>query len=474
MTTRRLALLGCASLMLAACTLGPDYHRPEVSVPAAYKEADGWKSAQPRDDAPRAGWWSAYGDPELDALVAQVAVSNQNLRAIEAQYRQALALVAAARSSYFPTLSSGWTGSRSQGPGGASAELGVPARRTPVNTTKISATANWELDLWGELRRTVESNEAAAAASNADLSAALLSAQSTLVQSYAQLRANDAQRRLLDDTVKGYERSLQITRNRYKAGVAARLDVAQAETLLTTTRAQAIDLGVQRAQLEHAIALLIGKAPAEFSLAPTGTLPALPDIPLEVPSALLERRPDIAASERRVAAANAKIGVAQAAYFPSLNLNASAGFQAASFGRLIALPNSFWSLGPILAETLFDGGLRDAETEQAIASYDQSVAQYRETVLTGFQEVEDNLVTLRVLAEESLAQEAAVRAAEQAAQFAMNQYQAGTVDFLTVVTAQSSALSSKRSGIDLTARRLVASAGLVKALGGGWHEEAGH
>ena len=471
MTPRPRFLLVWAVLTLPVCTLGPDYHRPEMTVPAVYKEAAGWKIAQPRDDAPRADWWTAYNDPALNALVAQVAVSNQNLRAIEAQHRQAVALLAVARSSYFPTISAGWSGSRNKGPGGASAELGVPARSTAVNTTKLSGTASWEPDLWGGIRRTVESNQAAADASKADLATALLSAQGTVVQSYAQLRVNDAVRRLLEDTVTGYARSLQITRNRYKAGVAARLDIAQAETLLTTTRAQAIDLGVQRAQLEHAIALLIGKAPAEFSLAPTRTLPMLSDMPLEVPSALLERRPDIAASERRVAAANAKIGVAQAAYFPSLTLSAAAGFQASSFGRLLALPNSFWSLGPAFAEVLFDGGLRAAQKEQAIAVYDQTVAQYRETVLTGLQEVEDNLVALRVLTEESVAQQAAERTADQAAQLSMNQYLAGTVDYLTVVTAQANALTTKRSGLDLTARRLVASAGLVSALGGGWHAE---
>jgi NodT family efflux transporter outer membrane factor (OMF) lipoprotein len=452
-------------LALAGCAVGPDYRRPAVETPAAYKEAQGWKTAEPQDQAPRGRWWEIYGDAQLNALVQQVEVSNQNIRAAAAQYRQALALLGAARAGYFPTLSAGVAATRGQ----SASDSGASSSAAPIgDTARISLSASWEPDVWGRIGRVVESNQASAAASAADLQAALLSAQATLVQSYLQLRVVDAQRQLLDRTVAAYERSLQITRNRYEAGVAGRIDVAQAETQLKSTQAQAIDLGVQRTQLEHAIALLVGKAPADFKLEPNNALPGTPDIPVGVPSALLERRPDIAAAERRAASANAQIGVAQAAYFPALTLGASAGFQNSSFANLISLPNRFWSLGPALAATLFDGGARSAQKEQAVAAFDSNVATYRQTVLTGFQEVEDNLSALRILAQEALVQDDAAKSAAEFVTLANNQYVAGTVSYLNVVSAQATALGADRNALDINGRRLVASVSLLKALGGDW------
>ncbi|MHB1620454.1 MAG: efflux transporter outer membrane subunit [Sulfuricella sp.] len=452
-------------LVLAGCAVGPDYRRPVVETPVAYKETQGWKMAEPQDRAPRGRWWEIYGDPQLNALVQQVALSNQNIRAAEARYRQALALLGVARAGYFPTLSAGLAASRGQSVSAAGTIL--PA--APIgNTDRISLTASWEADVWGRIGRAVESNQASAEASAADLQAALLSAQAALAQAYLQLRINDAGRQLQEQAVAAYERSLQISRNRYEVGVAGRIDVAQAETQLKSTQAQAIDLGVQRSQLEHAIALLVGKAPADFRLEPNNSLPSIPDIPVGLPSELLERRPDIAAAERRAAAANAQIGVAQAAFFPSLTLNASTGYQSSSFANLISLPNRFWSLGPALAAALFDGGARSAQKEQAIAVFDSNVAAYRQTVLTGFQEVEDNLSALRILGEEAKVQREAAKSAAESLALSNNQYLAGTVSYLNVVSAQAASLGADRSALDITGRRLIASVSLLKALGGDW------
>lgn len=467
------AALLCALATLAGCAVGPDYQRPDAAAPAEFKELQGWKVAEPGDEAPRGNWWERYGDPLLNDLVVQVEVSNQNVLAAEAQYRQAQAVLGASRASYFPVVTGGFGATRSQGASGTTATGGTNdttgGNTSGIrNTDRLSLGASWEADVWGRIGRGVESSAASAQASAADLQAALLSAQATLVQSYMQLRVNDVQRRLLDETVIAYERSLQITRNRYAAGVAGRIDVAQAETQLKSTQAQAIDLGVQRAQLEHAIALLIGKAPAEFSLPPSNTLPVLPPIPVGLPSALLERRPDVAAAERRAAAANAQIGVAQAAFFPALTFSASGGYQDSSLSQLLTLPNRFWSLGPALALTLFDGGARSAQKEQAVALYDKSVATYRQAVLTAFQDVEDNLVSLRILADEAEVQREATQFAAESLRLTDNQYQAGTVSYLNVVTAQATALGAERSSLDITGRRLLASAALLKALGGDW------
>jgi len=451
---------------LAGCTVGPDYVRPSIATPAAYKEGVNWKIAEPQDEIARDKWWTFYGDAYLNSLVEQVALSNQNIKIAEAQYRQALALIQQSQAGLFPTLNGGVSASRGQ------AASNTQTTGAVSNTARVSLSASWELDLWGGIRRTVEANESSAQASAADLQSALLSAQAALVQAYLQLRVNEAQARLLEQTATAYARSQTITQNRYAAGVAARIDVTQADTQLKSTQAQLIDLGVQHAQLEHAIAILLGKPPAEFTLAASASVPAVPRIPLALPSALLERRPDIAAAERRVAAANAQIGVAQAAYFPSLTLSASGGYQGPSFVNLLTLPNRFWSLGPALAATLFDGGARSAQKQQAIAAFDKSIATYRQTVLTGFQEVEDNLATLRILEQEAQVQDQAARSAAESAAIVNNQYQAGTVSYLNVVIAQATSLSAERSSLDLTSRRLVASVTLLKAMGGGWKADA--
>ncbi len=472
MTARRLSPL-LVPLLLAGCAVGPDYQRPDVETPAAYKEAGNWKKAEPKDEAPRGDWWRVYGDPELDKLVSQVEVSNQNVAAAAAQVRQALALLGQAQAAWFPTVTGNFTGTRSQGTstalagssaGATSVTLGAPIR----NSVRPTASTSWEADVWGKVARNVEASRSTAQAGAADLQAALLSAQATLVQSYMQLRINDAQQRLLGQTVKAYQRSLEITRNRYEAGVAGRVDVAQAETQLKSTLAQAIDLRAQRAQLEHAIAVLLGKAPASFALPAVDGVPMLPEKPGALPSELLERRPDIAAAERRMAQANAQIGVAQAAFFPALTLNASVGYQSSSLSQLFALPSRFWSIGPALALTLFDAGARSSQKEAAVANYDKSVATYRQTVLAAFQEVEDNLATLHVLGEEAQAQHDAARAADESLRLTQNQYEAGIVSYLNVVTTQAAALSAARSELDVAGRRLVANVTLQKALGGGW------
>jgi NodT family efflux transporter outer membrane factor (OMF) lipoprotein len=458
--------LPAAALALAACTAGPDYVRPKVDAPAAFKEAGEWQAAQPRDGAARGKWWEIYGDTQLNALIEQLAVSNQSLLAAQAQYRAASALVEAARASWFPTVSASASATRSR----PSATTGPVAGASTSTRTLYSlpVNASWEADLWGRIDRTVESSRAAAQASAADLENVRLSLQAQLAQNYFQLRALDAQRQLLDSTVEAYAKSLEMTRNRYAAGVVSRADVAQAETQLKSTQAQAIDIGVQRAQLEHAIAVLLGKPPAELTLAAAPLSAAPPVIPPGLPAQLLERRPDIAAAERRMAAANAQIGVARAAYFPTVTLSASYGLQSASRSDWLTAPSRFWSLGPALAETLFDGGRRAALGDEAVANYDASVANYRASVIAAFREVEDNLAALRLLEQEAAVQDDAVRAAEQALELTLNQYRAGTVAFLQVVVAQTAALANRRAAADILGRRAAASVLLVKALGGGW------
>ena len=457
-------------LPLIGCMVGPDYHRPDVVMPAAYKEAGNWKPAEPRDEVPRGNWWEIYADTELNSLVAQVEISNQNVVAAAAQYRQALALLGVAKASYYPTLGAGLAVGRGQGSSPSSTVgTSIVTPGSPIyNIASPTMGASWEPDIWGQIGRNVESSKASAQASQSDLQAALLSAQSTLVLSYFQLRINDEQRRLLEQTSKAYERSLQITKNLYAAGVDSRVDVAMAETQLKSTQAQAIDLGVQRAQLEHAIAVLIGKPPAEFQIKPVNGLPILPPVPPGLPSALLERRPDIAGAERRMAAANAQIGVAQGAFFPALTLSGNSGYQNSSFSQLFTLPNRFWSVGSSLALTVFNGGAFSAQKHAAIAVYDTSVATYRQTVLSAFQEVEDNIAALRQLADETTAQDSATRFAAEALLLTQNQYQAGTVSYLNVVIAQATALSAEQTSLNITGRRLLANAGLITALGGTW------
>lgn len=463
--TRNSILFLTVPVLLTACAVGPDYQRPTAEAPAAYKEMGNWKVAEPKDHLPKGKWWEIFGDPKLNALEEQVAISNQNVRLAEAQFRQARALAQGARSAYFPTLTGNLTSSRSHPSTGSTTRTtgsGVLTDHT------LTLDASWEVDVWGRVRRTVEAGEASAQASAADLEGVRLSAQAELAQDYFLLRVSDAQKRLLDDTVAAYAKSLQMTKNRYDSGVASRVDVVQAETQFKTTQAQALDVGVQRAQLEHAIAILTGKAPADFSIAPEPYVATLPPIPVGVPSELLERRPDIAAAERRAAAANAQIGVAKSAFFPSLTLSAAAGYESSTLANWFTLPNRFWSVGPAIAQTLFDAGLRRSKSDQAEAAFEGSIATYRQTVLGGFQEVEDNLAALRILEQEAQVQDEAVQAARQSVVLTTNQYQAGIVSYLNVVTVQTAALANERTAMDILGRRLSASVLLVKALGGGW------
>jgi len=456
---------GILALALAGCAVGPDYRRPEVQVSAAYKEAAGWKVAEPQDESSRGNWWEIFGDPQLSALIESIDISNQNVLLAEARFRQAQALAAQSRAALFPTLDANASITRSRSPTGL---IGGTTAGRIIDNRSVALNSSWEIDLWGRLRRALQSSAANAQASAADLAAARLSAQAELASNYFQLRVLDAQKQLLDDTVTAFDRSLELTRNRYAAGVAAKVDVVQAETQLKSTLAQAIDTGVQRAQLEHAIAILIGRPPSEFSIAPVPLAVTMPRVPLGLPSELLERRPDVAAAERRAAAANAQIGVAKAAYFPSLTLSAGGGFRSANATDLFTAPSRFWSIGPALAQSIFDAGLRSAQTEQAIAAYDATVAQYRQAVLAGFQEVEDNLAALRILEEEAKVQEDAVRAARESVVLTTNQYKAGIVSYINVVTVQTTQLSNERTAVGILGRRLVAAATLVKALGGGW------
>ncbi|HKA43248.1 MAG TPA: efflux transporter outer membrane subunit [Burkholderiales bacterium] len=462
----RLLLLAAAVAALAGCKAGPDYVRPAIEAPASYKETPvEWKVAQPSDAAPRGRWWEIFKDPQLNALVEQVEISNQNLRAAEAQYRQARAVVAGSRAGLFPTLDANASVVRNRSPSGA---IGGTTAGRIVTTYSASVSSSWDLDLWGRIRRTIESSEAGAQASAADLESARLSAQSDLATNYFQVRVLDVGRKILEDTVAAFKKSLELTVNRYKAGVAGKVEVAQAETQLRSAEAQMVDVGVQRAQLEHAIALLIGKAPTEFSLPPAQLNVAMPAIPVGLPSELLERRPDIAAAERRVAAANAQVGVAQAAFFPSVILSATLGSRATDTALWFTRASRLWSIGPAITQSIFDAGLRRSQSDQAIAAYDATVAEYRQAVLSAFREVEDNLAALRILAEEAVVQEDAVRAARESTTLTINQYKAGTVSFLNVAVVQAAQLSNERTAVILLGQRLAATVALLKALGGGW------
>jgi NodT family efflux transporter outer membrane factor (OMF) lipoprotein len=449
--------LALALPALAACEVGPDYKRPSVQAPPAYKELDGWKPGEPQDAGSDKDWWSAYGDPDLDRLIRQIDISNQNLKASEAALREARALTAEARAGLFPTVTTNASALRhSQGGTNAATQL------------TIGASASWDLDIWGRIRRSVESAAASAQASGADLAAARLSAQAELATDYFQLRIADELKRLLDATVVAFTRSLQITQNRYNAGTAARTDIASAETQLESTRAQAIAVGVQRAQFEHAIAVLMGKPPADFSIAPRTFVMTLPSPPVGVPSALLERRPDIAAAERLMASTNAQIGVAEAAFYPDLTLSGSYVFTGPALAGLISASNAVWAVGPALALTVFDAGARTAQVEQAQASFEQNVALYRQTVLTAFQQVEDQLAALRILAQQAEVEDAAVKAAAEAERLTLNQYEAGTVDYTAVITAQTNSLSNQETALQIVQSRILASVSLIEALGGGW------
>ena len=454
------------ALLVAGCTTGPDYRKPEAPVASEFKELAGWRQAQPRDALPKGTWWTVFGDAELDALMKRVDISNQTIRGAEARVRQARATTDQARAGYFPTIGATASVTRSKSP---SLSNQPNFASGAVDNFSLGLNASWEVDLWGRVRRSVEAGEASWQASDAQLEGARLSARAALAQNYFALRVADRARAVLEETVQGYERTLQLTKNRYDAGVVARVDVVQAEVQLKSAQANLIDIGVERAQLEHAIALLLGVPPSQFALAPSTAELKMPAIPVAMPAELLERRPDIAAAERAMAAANAQIGIARAAYFPSLTLSAGTGFRATDIGNLVSAPSRFWSLGASAAQAIFDGGARSAVTEQARAAYDAEVAAYRQTVLAGFQEVEDNLAALRILEEEAALQDEVVKAARHALELTENQYRAGVVGYLNVIAAQQVLFNNQRTALGVMARRLTASVGLIRALGGGWH-----
>ena len=451
--------------------VGPDYQKPSVPMTPTYKEAEGWKAASPSDHLPRGPWWTIFGDPDLDALEAEITPANQNLKIAEARLREARALVRFNRAALFPSIST------SAGAASVRESTNAPFRGSGTNLGNsgdllLSLDMSYELDLWGRVRRTVASARHEAEATAADLETARLSLEAELAFDYFELRAADAQQRLLNETVMAFEAALRLTRNRFEGGAAPKSDVAQAQTQLDTTRAQATDIAVQRAQFEHAIATLIGRPPAAFSLPPRPLATPPPNVPAGLPSELLERRPDIAAAERRVAEANEQIGIAIAAYYPVFMLNASVGFEGSSFGNLLNASSLLWSVGATITQTIFDGGRRRATSEAARASYDATVAAYRQTTLTAFQQVEDNLAALRILEQEAEQQRRAVESAQLSLQLFTNRYRGGVDSYLQVITAQTVTLANQRTEIDVLRRRMDASVLLVKAIGGGWDSAA--
>jgi NodT family efflux transporter outer membrane factor (OMF) lipoprotein len=453
------------ALVLAACTVGPDYVRPTPleTIPTAFKELEGWKVATPADTQLTTKWWELFNNPQLSSLEEQVVISNQNIALAAARFRQARSLVDGSRSAYYPSLTIGASDQRSA----VSATIGQG--QSSINSIYLlPATLTWELDVWGRIGRAVEASQAGLQASAADLAAAQLSAQAELASNYFQLRSLDAQRQYLDESCANYRKNVELTNNRYQAGIAARVDLLQAETQLKSTEAQAVDLGVQRAQLEHAIALLIGKPASVFALSALPLKAEPPVIPLSLPSELLERRPDIASAERLMASANALVGVAKAAYYPTVKLSSSIGLEASDIARWLTWPSRFWSIGPSLSENVFDGGLRRAQNQQALAVYEAAVASYRQSVLSAFRDVEDNLAALKILDNEAVIQNAAVEASEKSSQITLYQYQAGVVGYLNVITVQTAELANRKTAIGILGRRMTASVQLIKALGGGW------
>ncbi len=511
-----LASFAVLVVFLSACNPAPKYAKPPAQAPTAYKEAipqeykegNGWKVAQPGDDKMRANWWALYNDPQLTALEEQVRISNQTIKEAEASFRLSRALVVSARSALYPTLSTGpsFTNSRSSqtsrgvfisggstgtttgssgvttpGPSGStstgntgsttgsSTGVGGLSNSGTFNEYSLPFDVSYEIDFWHRVRNTIAANEFQAQASAGDLATALLSTQSTLAEDYFEIRALDSERRILEDTVASYRDTLHLTQILFQTGIDSDQDVAQAQTQLDTAIAQLTDLGASRAQYEHAIAALIGKPPAAFFLPVAPFNPHPPPVPLALPAELLERRPDIASAERRVAAANAQVGVARAAYYPNVTLTASGGLESSQITQWFTWPSKFWSLGPQASETLFDGGARRGATEQAEASYDQSVAVYRQTVLTAFQGVEDNLSSLRILAQEVVQQHTTVISATHYLDLALVRYRTGVDSYLNVITAQATVLTNRETEVQLQLRQMVSSVGLVMTLGGGWN-----
>ncbi|WP_372784356.1 efflux transporter outer membrane subunit [Phenylobacterium sp.] len=472
------AVLGLVSAAaLAGCAVGPNYVRPSAPISPTFKEAAGWSPAAPADTLDRGDWWTLFGDPALSALEARVQVSNQNIVAAEAAYRQARAVVSEQRASLFPTVNLTGSGTRSGSGGGGGTLIVNPDGSTSGggtggsssrSTYRASIGASWEPDVWGRIRRTIEGAKAQADASAADLAAARLSAQGELATDYLGLREADAEIALDQATVTAYQRALTIAQNRYNAAVAPKSDVLQAQTQLFNAQADLAGLAQTRANFEHAIAVLVGEAPGNFSLAAAAWTETVPDVPPGVPSTLLQRRPDISAAERRVQNANAQIGVQTAAYFPNLTLTGSYGFAASELGHPFSSANSVWSYGASVAETIFDAGARRARVNEAKAAHDQAVAQYREVVLEALQNVENELAATKVLAQQSDLHRQASAAADQAEQILANQYKAGTVAYSDVVTAQTAAYQARRAVAQAAAQRQTTAVALIQSLGGGW------
>ncbi|MGH9717211.1 MAG: efflux transporter outer membrane subunit [Candidatus Acidiferrales bacterium] len=461
-------LLGsvAALLLLGGCTVGPKYVRPSTEVPTAFKEAKGWELAQPSAAAPKGSWWEVYGDQRLDSLERQVSVSDQTLKAAQQQFLLARAAVRIARAPYFPNITAGISGSQNR----QSQNRALFGTTSPIDYSDVQlpVDVSYEPDVWGRVRRSVEAARSEAQASAADLASVNLSLHAELALDYFELRGLDSQAQLLNSTVASYQKALQLTQGRYQGGLASELDVAQAQTLLETTRAEAADVGVQRAAYEHAISVLVGKPSAEFTLQPLPLTMGPPAISAGLPSELLERRPDIAAAERRVEVANAEIGVARAAYFPNLPLGGSGGFESSTIANLLQGASGFWSLAGSAAEVVFDGGLRHGISDQARAAYNQSVDLYRQTTLVAFQEVEDNLAAMRILQNEAKIEDTAVAAAQHSLELSNTRYKGGVANYLEVTTAESAALADERTAVDIATRRMAASVLLIKALGGGW------
>jgi NodT family efflux transporter outer membrane factor (OMF) lipoprotein len=465
---RALASGALASVLsIAGCAVGPKYNRPAVEIPPAYKEVGDWKPAQPNEQNLGGAWWQIFQDQQLNALEDQINVSNQNLKAAEAQYTQARAVLRYYRADYYPSIGAGAAATRNR----------ISNNRPPGHLSSNGATYNdyqiplelsYELDVWGRVRKTVESQRDQAQASAADLATINLSLHAQLAMFYFQARSLDAQEQLLNSTVAQYEQAYQLTDSRFKGGLASEVEVQQASTQLETTRAQAIDVGVLRAQYEHAMATLVGKPASSFHLSPLPLTSPPPSIPLELPSELLERRPDIAAAERRMAAANAQIGVAKAAYYPNISLGGTGGFESGVITTLLSGPSILWSVGASAIAPIFDAGRRRANTDQAIASYDQTVANYRETVLTGFQQVEDNLAALRILEKEADTQQRAVLASQKYLELSLTRYRGGITSYLEVTTAQSASLTDEVTAVNILGRRMTSAVLLIQALGGGW------
>ncbi len=473
MNSRRLSAVAAATFVLAGCAVGPNYHPPAatpkgVAMPSAYKEAEGWTQAEPSDAVTRQDWWKVFNDPVLDGLEAKVAVSNQTLAQSEAAYRQGKALLDQQRATLFPTVTLGGSGTQSQSPTGFTNNGALATGSKPVDIYSTSIGLTWDVDVWGRIRRQIEAAHATAQADAADLANATLSAQTLVAAYYFELREADAEKRLIDETVKGYADNLRIAKARSKAGTGPLSDELSAQSQLKTTQAQAVDLVKTRDQLEHAIAVLVGEAPADLTIQIADWNPVVPAVPVSVPSTLLERRPDIAAAERRMKAANAGIGVSEAGYFPDIAVSGQYGFTSTVLKQLVNAHNNLWSIGASGAETLFNAGATGAKVRQARAAYDAAVANYRETVLTAFQGVEDNIAALRVLQAEYELEQAASEEADHAEDLINKQYKVGAVDYTTVVVQQAIALNARRTALQTAKSRLVAMVDLVSAFGGGW------